>query len=93
VWSIAERILNPSGLGAEGWKARTPQMSARSSSATRALQTILARWHELVHQDEEMRALVAEQTEELLQEVQRLVEGHALYIYESAVMRFRRSPR
>jgi ParB family chromosome partitioning protein len=41
----------------------------------RTLRAILARWHELVHQDEQTRALVAEQTEALLHEVQRLVDA------------------
>lgn len=40
----------------------------------RTLRAILDRWHTLIAQDEDMRALVAEQTEALLREIQQLVD-------------------
>ena len=65
-----------SSAAADPSAATRPALDARQivQRDARALRAILARWSTLAQQDDATRALVSEQTEVLLREVQRLVE-------------------
>lgn len=66
-----------SRLGPEPGVAPTPLVRESLDHDVQTLHTILARWHVLLAQGATEHALVAERTEDLLLEVQRLVEALA----------------
>jgi ParB family transcriptional regulator, chromosome partitioning protein len=73
--SVRETTANPQPRVGSAVPPPTPDAQQIVERDARALRSILGRWHTLIVQDTDARALIAEQTEQLLREAQRLIDA------------------